>query len=134
MRHLQNSAAAALWPFGDTEGTFYKEHGGLAREARLQFCKLLAPYVDWGEQADVRTDIERERERWERFFGKMDDPDVQRRIREATEEFDQKVNESREQARREAELAAQAAADRDRSERAFRTTWKERMAARRTGP
>jgi hypothetical protein len=51
---------------------------------------VLQPYEKWDEQASYADTLKRKRDAWEAHFGRLDDPDTQRRLAEYTASLQQK--------------------------------------------
>lgn len=83
--HTRYAAAVGFTPVGDPKGEqavgMFDESGDLYRG----IGRLLAPHMDWEETDPDTLDAKKaktERSLWEQHFGSMDDPEVQRQLRE----------------------------------------------------
>lgn len=82
LRFQQYAAASSLW---DAEGKQHQAYKKLTDEHYIKLGKLTMPWLDWDKGTSRTIDKDKAGEmktRWEAVFGKMDSPEVARKIKE----------------------------------------------------
>jgi hypothetical protein len=94
LRHDMHAGASSRQPEWDRDSKIARYHLSEALTAYTDIGKVLLPYLDWTskESSTIKGDkytIDEYKKAWEDAFGRLDDPDTQKRMDEVVKECEQ---------------------------------------------